>query len=486
MKIGFLSLGCPKNLVDGEVMLGMARDAGHEITTDAASAEVLVVNTCAFIDSAKQESIDAILEMAAQKRDGHCSRLVVTGCLAERYRDELRREIPEIDAVLGTGEVPQILEAIGSQGSGIRDQESGIAPGAVPLRFFEKTPGWSASRTKPVEARSPGPLTPDPSTVPRVPDYLYDADTPRYLTTPRHFAYVKVAEGCDYTCAFCIIPTLRGSYRSRSVDSIVREARALAEQGVRELLLISQDTTFFGIDRGERGALGRLLRELNEIDGLVWIRLLYLYPTTITDDVLGAMAECDKVCRYIDLPLQHASAEVLKRMRRPGNRRTYDTLLARIRARVPDVTLRTTLIVGFPGETAADFAELESFVADTGFDHLGVFTYSHEEGTRAFGLDDDVPAAEKKRRRHALMARQKKIVARAHRTRIGSEAAVIIDGPSSEHEMVLQGRLEGQAPDIDSVVYLTDCDPTAFEAGTLIQARLVASRGYDLVAAPLP
>ena len=486
MKIGFLSLGCPKNLVDGEVILGMARDAGHEITTDAASAEVLVVNTCAFIDSAKQESIDAILEMAAQKRDGHCSRLVVTGCLAERYRDELRREIPEIDAVLGTGEVPQILEAIGSQGSGIRDQGSGIAPGAVPLRFFEKTPGWSASGTKPLEARSPGPLTPDPSTVPRVPDYLYDADTPRYLTTPRHFAYVKVAEGCDYTCAFCIIPTLRGSYRSRSADSIVREARALAERGVRELLLISQDTTFFGIDRGERGALGRLLRELNKIDGLAWIRLLYLYPTTITDDVLAAMAECDKVCRYIDLPLQHASAEILKRMRRPGNRRTYDTLLARIRARVPDVTLRTTLIVGFPGETEADFAELESFVGDTGFDHLGVFTYSHEEGTRAFGLDDDVPAAEKKRRRHTLMARQKKIVARAHRTRIGSEAAVIIDGPSSEHEMVLQGRLEGQAPDIDSVVYLTDCDPTAFEAGTLIQARLVASRGYDLVAAPLP
>ena len=488
MKIGFLSLGCPKNLVDGEVMLGMARDAGHEITTDAASAEVLVVNTCAFIDSAKQESIDAILEMAAQKRDGQCSRLVVTGCLAERYRDELRREIPEIDAVLGTGEVPEILNAIGSeietQGSGIGDQGIGIAPAAVPLKFFQKSPRLGSSTTT-EEAATPGSLIPDPRIV-SVPDYLYDADTPRYLTTPKHFAYVKIAEGCDYTCAFCIIPTLRGSYRSRSADSIVREARALAERGVRELLLISQDTTFFGIDRGERGALGRLLRELNDIDGLVWIRLLYLYPTTITDDVLEAMADCDKVCRYIDLPLQHASAGVLKRMRRPGNRRTYDTLLSRIRARVPNVTLRTTLIVGFPGETEADFAELESFVADTGFDHLGVFTYSHEEGTRAFGLEDDVPAAEKKRRRHALMARQKKIVARAHRNRIGSEAAVIIDGPSSEHEMVLQGRLEGQAPDIDSVVYLTDCDPTAFEAGTLIQARLVSSRGYDLVAAPLP
>jgi ribosomal protein S12 methylthiotransferase len=467
MKIGFLSLGCPKNLVDGEVMLGMARQAGHEITSDASDAEVLVVNTCAFIDSAKQESIDAILEMAAQKRDGRCSRLVVTGCLAERYRDELRREIPEIDAVLGTGEVEGIVDAIGGQRPEARGQ-------GAPLHFYTKPPTPPAAPG--LRPQAPGLL----------PDYLYDADTPRYLTTPKHFAYVKVAEGCDYTCAFCIIPTLRGSYRSRTADSIVREARSLAERGVRELLLISQDTTFFGIDRGERGALGRLLRELNEIDGLAWIRLLYLYPTTITDDVLAAMAECEKVCRYIDLPLQHASAEVLKRMRRPGNRRTYDTLLSRIRTRVPNVTLRTTLIVGFPGETDADFAELEGFVADTGFDHLGVFTYSHEEGTRAFGLTDDVPAAIKRRRRNALMARQKKIVAGAHRARIGTEASVLVDGPSAEHEMVLQGRLEGQAPDIDSVVYLTDCDPGAFETGALIRTRVVGARGYDLVAAPLP
>jgi ribosomal protein S12 methylthiotransferase len=296
---------------------------------------------------------------------------------------------------------------------------------------------------------------------------------------------VKIAEGCDYTCAFCIIPTLRGSYRSRTSESIVAEARQLAERGVRELLLISQDTTFFGIDRGERGALGRLLRQLNSIEGLTWIRLLYLYPTTITDDVLAAMADCEKVCRYIDLPLQHASADVLKRMRRPGNRRTYDKLLGRIRSQVRTFTLRTTLIVGFPGETEADFAELEGFVADTAFDHVGVFTYSHEEGTRAFGLADDVPASVKKRRRNALMARQKKIVARAHRSRIGSEVSVLIDGPSPEHEMVVQGRLEGQAPDIDSVVYLTDCDPAALESGALIRTRIVGARGYDLVAAPV-
>ena len=470
MKIGFLSLGCPKNLVDGEVMLGIARDAGHVVTSDASDADVLVVNTCAFIDSAKQESIDAILEMAGQKRDGKCTRLVVTGCLAERYRDELQKEIPEIDAVLGTGEVPLILDAIG----GGRSQASG-RDATAPLTFFRS----SDFAVAPVHAEEARMQPPAP------PTYIYDAETPRLLTTPAHFAYVKIAEGCDYTCAFCIIPTLRGSYRSRAGDSIVREARALAARGVRELLLISQDTTFYGIDRGERGALARLLRELNAIEGLRWIRLLYLYPTTITDDVLDAMAECEKVCRYIDLPLQHASAAVLKRMRRPGNRATYDKLLGRIRQRVPGVTLRTTLIVGFPGETKADFAELDGFVADTGFDHVGVFTYSHEEGTRAFGLADDVAPAVKRRRRNALMARQKKIVARAQKARVGSAVAVLVDGPSAEHELVLQGRLEGQAPDIDPVVFLTDCDAGRYEKGQLIRARIVGARGYDLIAAPL-
>jgi ribosomal protein S12 methylthiotransferase len=464
MKIGFLSLGCPKNLVDGEVMLGMAQQAGHELTNDASSADVLVVNTCAFIDSAKQESIDAILEMAQLKETGNCSRLIVTGCLGERYREELKKEIPEIDAVLGTGEVDQILGAIGTM--------SGPAPsasGAVPLTFHPKSP---AIRSAPVPA-------------PELPTYLYDADTPRLLTTPKHFAYVKVAEGCDYTCAFCIIPTLRGKFRSRDAASIVREARSLADRGVKELLLISQDTTFYGIDKGERGALARLLRQLNEVDGLEWIRLLYLYPTTITDDVLKAMAECEKVCRYIDLPLQHASASVLKRMRRPGDRRTYDKLLARIRGTVPDVTLRTTLIVGFPGETEEEFAELDGFVADTGFDHVGVFTYSHEEGTRAFAMTDDVPAAVKRRRRNALMARQKKIVAAAQKARIGREVAVLVDGPSAEHELVLQGRLMGQAPEIDPVVFLTDCDPAVVGAGDLVRARIVGARGYDLLAAPV-
>jgi len=469
MKIGLVSLGCPKNLVDGEVMLGLAQQAGHELTPAAEDADVLVVNTCAFIDRAKQESIDAILEMAQQKRDGRCSRLIVTGCLAERYRDELRREIPEIDAVLGTGEVPQIVEAIGGGRSevGGRGSEVGVAP----ITFHRSV-------------KKPVPLSHLPPPTSHLPTYLYDADTPRLQTTPSHLSYVKIAEGCDYTCAFCIIPTLRGQYRSRTHESIVREARALAGRGVRELLLISQDTTFYGIDRGERGALARLLRALNEVEGLHWIRLLYLYPTTITDDVLDAMAECEKVCRYVDLPLQHASASVLKRMRRPGNRKTYDALLARIRARVPGVTLRTTFIVGFPGETPDEFAELEAFVDDTRFDHIGVFTYSHEEGTRAYTSSDDVPAKGKRRRRERLMERQQRLVATAQQARIGSDVRLLIDGPSKEHELVVQARLEGQAPDIDPVVYLTDCDPSELTAGSLVSARIVGASGYDLLATP--
>ena len=473
MKLGFLSLGCPKNLVDGEVMLGLARDAGHEVTADAREAEVIVVNTCAFIDAAKEESINAILEMAELKRGGACQRLVVTGCLGERYRDQLKAEIPEIDVVLGTGDVPEIVGAL-----------NGIQPKAVPLTLYKSKFEVGSSKFEAAPSVSNFELqTSNLNSV--LPTYLYDANTPRLQTTPRHYAYVKVAEGCDYTCAFCIIPTLRGKFRSRDEDSIVREAERLASSGVRELLLISQDTTFFGIDRGERGALARLLRRLNAVEGLTWIRLLYLYPTTITDDVLDAMAECEKVCKYIDLPLQHASADVLRRMRRPGNRETYDKLLSRIRARVPDVTLRTTFIVGFPGETEADVEQLKDFVRDTGFDHVGVFTYSHEEGTRAYAMEDDVPAAVKAARRDAVMRMQRDLVASRLAGRIGDEVRVMIDGPSPESELVLSGRLEGQAPDIDAVVYLDGCDPSEFSAGEVVPAVVTGANGYDLVARPL-
>jgi ribosomal protein S12 methylthiotransferase len=458
MKVGFVSLGCPKNLVDGEVMLGYARDAGHEITPDAREADVIVVNTCAFIDTAKEESVNAILEMAQLKRDGGCKRLVVTGCLGERYRDQLKAEIPEIDVVLGTGDVPDIVGAVEGR--------------AMPVRLFRSAD----------ELTNPGTAAPRNPGSP-VPTYLYDANSPRLLTTPRHYAYVKVGEGCDYTCAFCIIPTLRGKYRSRDEASIVLEAERLAAGGVKELLLISQDTTFFGVDRGERGALARLLRRLNQIDGLEWIRLLYLYPTTITNDVLDAMAGCEKVCKYIDLPLQHASADVLRRMRRPGNRQAYDALLARIRERVPGVTLRTTFIVGFPGETEQDFEELVRFVQDTGFDHVGVFTYSHEEDTRAFAMADDVPAAVKNARRDRLMRAQKQIVQRKQKARRGELVRVMVDGPSPDSPLVLQGRIEGQAPDIDSVVYLSECDASTIAAGRVVEARITGGRDYDLVAA---
>jgi ribosomal protein S12 methylthiotransferase len=305
------------------------------------------------------------------------------------------------------------------------------------------------------------------------------------LATPRHYAYVKIAEGCDYRCAFCIIPKLRGDYRSRSVESVVAEARTLAARGVRELLLISQDTSFYGIDRGERGGLARLLRELNGVDGLEWIRMLYLYPTTITDDVLEAIGESEKVCKYIDLPLQHAADPVLKRMKRPGTRAGYERLLDRIRTRLPGVTLRTTFIVGFPGETADDFAQLESFVESMQFDHVGVFTYSHEEGTTAYAMADDVPAVLKKQRQSKLMRQQKRIVAARQRARVGEQVRLLIDGPSSDHELVLRARLEGQAPDIDPVVYLTDCDPSELSAGQFVTAEIVSSREYDLVARPL-
>ena len=463
MKIGFVSLGCPKNLVDSEVMIGLVQQAGHVVTADASSADVLVVNTCAFIDSAKQESVDTILELAELKRTGRCQRLVVTGCLAERYRGELQSQIGEIDAVLGTGEVPDIVRAVTAAQAPRPDT-------GVPLRLYRKPPAAPAAA-----AAGQG-----------LPEYLYDAETPRTLVTPKHYAYIKVAEGCDYACAFCIIPTLRGHYRSREAASIVTEARRLVDRGVRELLLISQDTTFFGVDRGERGALGRLLRDLNQVAGLAWIRLLYLYPTTITDDVLDAMAESDKVCKYIDLPLQHAAPGVLKRMKRPGTGTSYRRLLDRIRTRVPGVALRTTLIVGFPGETAAEFDTLQAFVQDVRFDHLGVFTYSHEEGTGAFAFSDDVPAGVKRQRRSALMSVQKRLVRKAQRTRLGERVRVMVDGPSPEHGLVLRGRLQSQAPEIDSCVYLTDADPESVHPGAFVEGTVVGSREYDLVVRPLP
>jgi len=504
VKIGFVSLGCPKNLVDSEVMLGMAEQAGHEITSDADGADVVIINTCAFIDRAKQESIDTILEMAERKKASG-ARLVVTGCLAERYRESLQKEIPEIDAILGTGDVPNILAAI----------SPGTAPGvtgAAPLTFYRRDPvrgsglgargselgGATEVGEAPSEAtmaaagqrdsalpRVPSPQSPAPVFGVDLPTYLYDATTPRRLATPGHYAYVKIAEGCDYKCAFCVIPKMRGHYRSRSVESVVDEAHRLAARGVKELLLVSQDTTFYGIDRKERDALPRLLRALDQVDGIEWVRLLYLYPTTITDATIDAIAASTKVVRYIDLPLQHASDAVLKRMKRPGTRASYERLLGNIRAKMPDVTFRTTFIVGFPGETEADVQELLAFITAVGFDHVGVFTYSHEEDTSAFDLVDDVPAAEKARRRRKVMATQKKLVAARQKSRVGTRARMVVDGPSPEHEWVFTGRLSGQAPEIDPQVFLTEADPAVLRPGQFLDVEIVGAKGYDLVARPL-
>ena len=458
-------------------MLGLAEQAGHVVTADASDADVLVVNTCAFIDSAKQESIDTILEMAQHKTGGRARRLVVTGCLAERYREELREQIPEIDAVLGTGEVDHIVGAIAGESRG--------AATAAPVSLFTRGADGTAHphQARAHQARAARHRDADAP----LPTYLYDAATPRRLTTPGHYAYVKIAEGCDYNCAFCIIPKLRGAYRSRDEASVVAEARALAARGVKELLLVSQDTTFYGIDRDrqDRGALARLLRALDAVDGIEWIRLLYLYPTTITAETIEALAACRKVVPYIDLPLQHASSAVLKRMRRPGNRASYETLLGHLRQALPDVTLRTTFVVGFPGETQADVDELVDFVRTIGFDHVGVFTYSHQEGTAAADLVDDVPEAEKRKRQRRVMQVQRRIVARRQKARVGQQVRILVDGPSREHDLVLQGRLPGQAPDVDPVVFLTDCDPSEFPAGTFVDAEVVDAAGYDLIVRPL-
>src|SRR3712207_5223020 len=347
-KVGFISLGCPKNLVDSEVMMGRLQQAGYEITADAGQADTLVVNTCGFIDAAKRESVDAILEAARQKAEGNCKRLVVAGCLVERYRDELRKELPEVDAFIGTSQLNDITTVCD-----------------------EKT----NTRSLPVL-----PLGNQTAT------YLYDESTPRTLATPGHYAYVKIAEGCDRPCAFCFIPQMRGHFRSRRFGSVVAEARRLAAQGVKEIILVAQDSSRYGEDLGERDALAQLMRELCRVEGVEWVRVMYTYPTHISDAFLDVLAEEPKAVKYLDLPLQHASKNVLKLMKRGGNRESLERLIGRVRARVPGIAVRTTFITGFPGETEEDFTELLTFVKNVEFDRVGVFTYSDEEGTPAFDL----------------------------------------------------------------------------------------------------
>ncbi len=444
-KAGLVSLGCPKNLVDSEVMLGLLRANGYEITPRAEDADVLIVNTCSFIAPAQEESTAAILEMAELKRKGRARRLIVAGCLVERYGNEIREQIPEVDAVIGTGEVEKILAAI-------RDD-----------------PGPSGE--------------PRADSARRLPDYLYHEATPRLLATPRHTAYLKINEGCDHPCSFCIIPQLRGRFRSRRPESVVREAESLARAGVRELTLVGQDTTAYGVDLGLSDGLPGLLERLAAIDELFWIRFLYCYPNRVTTRLLDTIAAHPKLARYLDIPFQHASRGVLARMRRGSHAGAFLELVERIRRIVPGVSLRTTLIVGFPGETEADFGELCEFVRAAEFDWLGVFGYSDEETAASHDLPGKVEPEIIQARRDTLMALQRKIVARQLRARVGTQVRVLLDGPARDADWLWEGRLEGMAPDIDGKVYLTefpgDEQP---QPGRLARARILRVADYDLVA----
>jgi len=467
LRIGFVSLGCPKNLVDSEVMMGLLARHGYELTPDREQADVIVVNTCGFIDAAKQESIDTILEMAQYKGAGSCKKLIVTGCLVERYRQELRAEIPEIDAMLGTNEIEQIVAA--SQGIPIPDRTpAGNGPVALNSRSsLKQLPVIPAQALAVDDFKSL---------------YLYDDRTPRLLTTPRFSAYLKIAEGCDHICSFCIIPKLRGRFRSRPIDSILREAENLAAQGVRELTLVSQDTTHYGEDLGIKDGLAQLLKRLARIDGLRWIRFLYCYPSHVTDRLLDVVASEEKICKYLDIPFQHASASVLKAMLRGGSRKSLQQLVERARRAIPNVTLRTTFITGFPGETEEDFQEVMDLCREVEFDRLGVFTYSDEEGVTANNLPEKVDEKISNARRARLMRQQAKILKRKNGLLLGRRMAALLEGASEESDLLLQARLESQAPEIDGCVLINDiAEGRNPQPGDFVTIEITEAYEYDLV-----
>jgi ribosomal protein S12 methylthiotransferase len=437
LKIGFVSLGCPKNLVDTEVMMGQLTANGHELTSEPAEADVIVVNTCSFIDPAKQESVDTILEMAEYKKTGKARRLLVAGCLVERYRRDIQKNIPEVDAVLGTNELDNI---------------TALCEGLE------------------LEARRPEP-------------YLYHDLTARVLTTPRHSAYIKIAEGCDHPCSFCVIPQFRGGFRSRRFESVVTEAARLFAMGVRELNLIGQDTTCYGEDLGLKNGLADLLARLAQIPTELpkWVRFLYAYPNKVTQKLLDTIAAHDALVKYIDMPLQHASAPVLKRMKRGANADIFLKLIERIRARIPGVAIRTSMIVGFPGETNSDFEELCRFVQAAQFDRLGVFSYSDEETSQSFHLDGKVDKKTIYNRKRHLMALQRRISNARNKRLIGAELPVLLEGPSKETDLLWEARLATQAPEIDGVCFVNDFGPAPARAGELRTIRITEAHDYDLV-----
>jgi ribosomal protein S12 methylthiotransferase len=443
-KVGFVSLGCPKNLVDSEVMMGILARAGYEITPRAGDADVLVVNTCSFIAPAQQESVNSILEMAEYKKFGRAQKLIVAGCMVERYRSQIQEQIPEVDAVIGTGEVEKILAACEGQ---LRAQ-----PGAEN----------------------------------EAPTYLYQDLSPRILATPRHTAYIKINEGCDHPCTFCVIPQLRGKFRSRRFESVVREALNLAATGVREISLIGQDTTYYGEDLGLRDGLPMLLERLAQIEDLQWIRFLYCYPNRITTRLLETIAAHPRLAKYLDIPLQHASRKVLAKMQRGSHGGAFLKTLEKIRATIPGVSIRTSFIVGFPGETEQDFQELCAFVSAAEFDWMGVFEYSDEDTAKSFALPDKVDPETIARRKNALMQLQKRIVRNKLRKRLKRRLVVMLEGPSRETDLVWEGRLEGMAPDIDGKVYITEFqgvnDVSGLPApGTLAVVEITGLKDYDLI-----
>jgi ribosomal protein S12 methylthiotransferase len=437
LKIGFVSLGCPKNLVDTEVMMGQLVSGGHQLTANPADADVIVVNTCSFIDPAKQESVDTILEMAEFKKTGNARRLVVAGCLVERYRDQIQRDIPEVDAVLGTNELGAITALC-----------EGIA-------------------------------YPAPASEP----YLYHDLTARVFTTPRHSAYIKIAEGCDHPCTFCVIPQFRGKFRSRRFESVVEEASRMLDNGVREINLIGQDTTCFGEDLGLKDGLAQLLARLAQIPAEQphWVRFLYAYPNRVTQKLLDTMAAHPALAPYIDMPLQHASGGVLKRMKRGANGEIFLKLIERVRRTIPGVAIRTSMIVGFPGETQADFEELCDFVKAARFDRLGVFSFSDEETSASFHLDGKVDRKTIYNRKRRLMSIQRKISREANQSLVGRELSILVEGPSPETELLWQGRLVTQAPEIDGVCYINDFGPGAPRPGEMRRIRITEAHDYDLI-----
>jgi ribosomal protein S12 methylthiotransferase len=480
-KIGFVSLGCPKNLVDSEVMMGLLDRAGAEMTSDVEAAEILVVNTCSFIDAAKQESVDTILEMAQHKTNGRARRLIVAGCLVERYRDEIRKNIPEVDAVVGTGELEQILAAAGLDAPKPQIQE----PSPFTILSGAQSAGLSSFRPEGDLRESQGRFSRSEwdGAEAHLPQYLYDHTTPRLLATKKASAYIKIAEGCDHPCSFCVIPNLRGKFRSRRFESVIAEAESLVAQGVREITLIGQDTTCYGEDLGLKDGLAQLLDRLATIPGLVWLRFLYAYPNKITGRLLETIAKHPNICKYLDVPLQHASGPVLKSMKRGANAGIFWKTMEKVRTAVPGIALRTSFIVGFPGETEDDFETLCDFVREAKFEWLGVFGYSDEDGSGAYGLSGKVAQRTIERRKRELMKIQQRISRERKAAWIGRELDVLVEGESEETALLWEGRSEFHAPEIDGKVYINDFGPfDELHAGRFYRCEITEAHDYDLVA----